>query len=233
MVAPVHAVIELDIDLGEHDGEPDELFGLAHRVNIACGGHAGDERSMTTALHHARSHGAGIGAHPSYPDRERFGRVTMAMTPDALHDSIHAQCTTLRTLATQHELIVGHTKLHGALYHDANRDPALARTTLEAILSALGNATIIGPHEGHFPASARALGLRYLREGFADRRYLPDGSLAPRTQADALITDPALAAAQAAELARSDRFDILCVHADTPGAAAIARAVRHALEVAR
>lgn len=223
------ARVVLNIDAGEHDDEPDALFGLAHALNVACGGHAGDEASMARVLAACRAHGIRAGAHPSYPDREGFGRATMRLAPDALARSLTDQCARLAAIAARLGVPVAHAKLHGALYHDANRDPALAALAVRAIVSALGRITIVGPPAGALSQFCAREGLPYEREGFADRAMRSDGTLVPRGEPGALITDPDLAAAQALRLAR-EGHDTLCVHADTTGALAIARAVRQALD---
>jgi len=205
----VASAVTLNIDLGELPDEPEELYRLATVVNIACGGHAGDEASMRRAVALARASGARIAAHPSYPDRENFGRKTMAMEPEALARSIDDQCRALAAIAGSLELV----KPHGALYHDLARDPALAAV----VLRPLGNVAIVGP-----PGAPYAT----ITEGFADRGY--DGEhLKPRGTPGALIEDPARAAEQALSLV--GRVQTICVHGDTPNAVPIASAVRAAL----
>ena len=218
----------LNLDAGEHDDEPPELWALFDVINVACGGHAGDARSMSRVASFCAGAQIQVGAHPSYPDREGFGRRTLPMEPAALSATVRDQCAALAEVAREHGLAVGWLKPHGALYHDAAARPAVARAVLEGAVAALGDAiAVIGPPAGWFRTEASALGLRYAREGFADRARRPDGSLVPRSQAGALITDPAAAAVQARALARD--VDTICVHADTPGALAIARAVREAV----
>ncbi len=211
----------LELDAGENDDEPEELWRLFDAVDIACGGHAGDATSMARVLRCCADHGIRVGAHPSYPDREHFGRRTIAMAPAALAAAIAQQCAVLAALARDHGLVVEFVKPHGALYHDAAADLAIARAVVAGV--AAHDVAIIGPPYG----ALRDLAPRYLREGFADRRTRADGTLVPRSEPDALITDPAAAVARARDLAPT--IDALCVHADTPGALAIARAVHQAL----
>jgi UPF0271 protein len=224
-----------EIDAGEHDDEPEELWALADVLNVACGGHAGDEASMArvAAFCAARARPVSsnprprIGAHPSYPDREYFGRRTIRLSEDSLVETIAQQCGELARIAGDVRWI----KPHGALYHDAAAQPELARAVVRGVIAALGqNVAVIGPPVGALRDAADAAGLPYLREGFADRGVRGDGSLVPRGEPGALVTDPARAAAQAIALAASGGVDALCVHADTPGALAIARAVREALD---
>lgn len=201
------------------------MYAAAHLANVACGGHAGDRASVARAVERARAHGAQLGAHPSYPDREGFGRRPMALSPEALAAAIREQGALFASIAR-----AAHVKMHGALYHAIDRDEGLARVVLEACRETLGEVTVLGPPGGATERAARALGMGFLREGFADRGLLPDGSLVPRGMPGALIEDPSAAAAQAQRLAESGRFDVLCVHGDGAHAAEIARAVREALD---
>jgi UPF0271 protein len=219
----------LELDAGESPDEPEELWALADVLAIACGGHAGDPASMARVLAFVAAHPPlGAGAHPSYPDRAGFGRRTVAIAPDALADEVAEQCATLGGIARAHGLDVGWVKPHGALYHDAAARPELAEAIVRGATRGLGTGiTLIGPPAGALRDAAAAAKLAYLREGFADRGTRADGSLIPRGEPGALVTDPARAAANAAALA--GQVDAICVHADTPGALDIARAVRGAL----
>lgn len=222
-------VVLLNLDAGERDDETEELWAPCDLLSIACGGHAGDEQSMTRVVAYcARRRRPAIGAHPSYPDREGFGRRTIEISSQALRDSVAAQCAALATVAAAHGARVRYVKPHGALYHDAARELSSASAVLIGARQALGSdIVVIGPPRGVLHDAALDLGLAYLREGFADRATRPDGSLVPRSEPGALITEPAAAAARARELA--GEVDTICVHGDTPDAIAIVRAVREAL----
>jgi UPF0271 protein len=218
----------MNLDAGEHDDEPEELWALFDVLNIACGGHAGNAASMDRVVRWCVASGRTIGAHPSYPDRPGFGRRTMAIEPEALAQAVAEQCAALAAIAREHGRTVAYVKPHGALYHDVARSDVLAGAVVGASAQALGDeVVVVGPQAGALRDAATARGLRYASEGFADRRMRDDGSLVPRTEPGALITDPAAAAAQARLLAV--RFDTICCHADTPGALAIAAAVHQAL----
>lgn len=222
--------LSLNIDLGELPDEPDELYSIATMVNIACGGHAGDLNSMRRAVDLALTTGAKIAAHPSYPDRENFGRKSMVITITKLAYSLRAQIFRLNLIADYMGGSVFAVKPHGALYHDAAELGVVAEifiTVLETLVDT--KFAIVGPPRGFLKEKALERGFTYLQEGFADRTYLPDGLLVPRSSPNALLTDPDEAAAQALRLARNGRFDTLCVHGDTPNALAVARAVRKAL----
>jgi UPF0271 protein len=225
--------VELNVDLGELPGEPAELFALATTANVACGGHAGDTASMARAISFSMTRGTRVAAHPSYPDRAGFGRTSLAMDPAALAASVEAQCAALAAIARKLGYPVTRVKPHGAVYHDAARDPALAAAVLEGAARGLGVAAadlvVTGPPQGALLAAAKRAGAAYVREGFADRAYRADGTLVPRSEAGALITDPEAAARQALALARSGTIETVCVHGDTRDAVAIASRVRDAL----
>ncbi len=228
-------MIELSADLGEGSPGEDEIWPLIQRANVACGGHVGDAGSMRAAAELSRQHNVLLGAHPSYPDRNNFGRESMRMAPAALHASLVAQLAALRAFAPLH-----HIKPHGALYNDAHRDVALARLIVNAMRDVDPALAIVAPDHSRMAAAAREAGTRVIAEAFADRRYEPDGSLTPRSIAGSTLSIEE-AAAQATLLARESsviardgshiqvRFDTLCVHADMPGAADRLRAIRMTL----
>jgi UPF0271 protein len=221
----------LNIDLGELPAEDERLYALAHVANIACGGHAGDDASMRRALESCARHGTRAGAHPSYEDREGFGRQALDVPPEVLRGQVAAQCARLARLASGPGVPVRYAKPHGALYHAANASPALARAVVDGVVEALGRGvTLIGPGTGALRDAARQAGLAYAREGFADRGTRPDGSLIPRGQPGAVLTDAALARENTVRLATGGTVDTLCVHGDTPGAVELAREVRATLD---
>jgi UPF0271 protein len=221
-------VIDISADLGEGAPGEDEIWPLVTSANVACGGHVGDDASMADAARRAREHGVRLGAHPSYPDRDNFGRVSMTIAPDELRASLVAQIESLRKHAPLH-----HIKPHGALYNDAHRDRALA----EVIIDAIGEMAIVCSDMSQMAAAARARGLRVIREAFADRRYEADGSLMSRKLPGSLLTVEE-AAAQAALLASEHvviardgtripiDFDTICIHADMENAVERLRAIR-------
>lgn len=207
--------VTLNIDLGELPDEPEELYRLATVVNIACGGHAGDEASMKRAVALARASGATVAAHPSYPDRANFGRKTISMSSFEVAFQVHEQLCALAAIAGPFAIV----KPHGALYHDMASNPDLADMVCAGIRRALGDRVdIVGP-----PGAAYAT----IFEGFADRGYDGDKLIA-RGRPGAVIEDPAHAAKQA--LALVGRVQTICVHGDNPNAVGVAFAVRDALE---
>ena len=239
--------VDLNSDLGEGAGTDAALMPLITSANIACGGHAGNDNTMRAAIELAMKNGVVVGAHPGYPDRERFGRVPLEMDPRELIEAVRRQIDAIAGIASRLGARVAHVKAHGALYNQAERDPAVARNILFGIQAASGGHELVvfAPPDSAMYAEAKAMGMKAAREGFIDRAYEPDGTLRPRTIAGALVTDPAAAAAQALAFLRDGgvtttdgsflklEVDTLCIHGDTPGAAEIALAVREALRSAK
>jgi 5-oxoprolinase (ATP-hydrolysing) subunit A len=233
--------IDLNADVGE-GFDDDPLYDIVSSVNVACGGHAGDTDTMMRACDLAKARGVTIGAHPGYPDRETMGRATMTLPLTDIKALVLEQIETLTRVARRHLSAIKHVKPHGALYNEAAVDPVLALTIAEAVREAHPMLRLVGLAGSSLPAAGREMKLAVGDEAFADRRYLKDGTLAPRVRADALIEDPSAAAAQAVALAQGRPIETvdgtsftvqattICVHADTPGALEIARAVRAALE---
>lgn len=235
--------IDLNADVGE--GMDDAaLLPFLTSANVACGLHAGGPAVMDRTVALALERGVGIGAHPGYPDRENFGRTNMDLPPDELRAVILYQLGALDALVRARGGMLRHVKAHGALYNRAAKDPALARSFAEAVRAFRAGLLVVGLAGSAQLEAARAAGLPAAGEAFADRRYLPDGSLMPRSQPGAVLHNPAEAAAQALQIARERSVtaaggarvaleaQTLCLHGDTPGAVEIARAVRSALEAA-
>ncbi len=210
-------LVDLNLDLGELPSEPAELYGLATVVSIACGGHAGGLASMARAISFAMARGTKIAARPSYPEGANAG--------EALAGSIEQQCKALQSIARKLGFPAAIVKPHGALYHDAASDPAIARALLDGAARGLGreDLTVVGPPQGALLDEAKRRGVRYAREGFADRASGAEGTLIVR------ITDRAVVVRQAVALASSGTIEVISVHADTAGAALIAGDVREAL----
>ena len=226
--------IDLNCDMGELEDAALEaaLMPYITSANIACGGHAGDEATMRRTARLALNHGVCIGAHPSYPDRANFGRFEMAMTPDAIEAEVRSQIERLeRALASLAGASIAHVKPHGALYNVAARDRDIARAIGAAVAAWNPRAVLFGLAGSSALKVWRDMGLAVAAEAFADRRYEPDGSLRSRKFADALITDPREAAAQAARFARDGDAQTICVHSDTPHALEILIACRKALRL--
>ena len=238
-------MIELSCDLGEASEENGraverELWTLTDAANVACGGHAGDDASMREAARIAAGRGIILGAHPSYPDRENFGRVSMKLHPKELRRALIHQLSTFAAIAAKEDVAVQRVKAHGALYNDAHRDRELAELLAEVVKSIDESLSIVAGDTSEMALSARERGLHVIREAFVDRRYMPDGSLVSRRDPDALLSveeaagQAVLLATKRQVIARggtplSLEFDTLCIHADTPQAVERARAVRERL----
>jgi 5-oxoprolinase (ATP-hydrolysing) subunit A len=213
--------MNVNSDLGEAIGSDREILTSIDSANVACGIHAGSATETIRTVRLCRELGVEVGAHPGFDDRQNFGRVEVPLAPDDLADLVRFQVGAIAALAP-----IGYIKAHGALYHYCQANPdaadALARVAAEFETGLMGQPGF------EILAACRRAGVPGYREGFADRAYLPDGRLAPRTQAGSVL-EPERAAEQAIRLARSGDFDTICVHGDSPGAAQVARAIREAL----
>ena len=230
--------IDLNADLGEGGDGDAAILDVVTSASIACGFHAGDPALMLRTSRAARAAGVRIGAHPSYPDREGFGRRDMEVDPEELSAAIAYQIGALEGLAALGSASVAFVKAHGALYNRAAHDPAVAR----ALIAAAGGRPLLVLAHSSLADRARDSGLAVYSEAFADRRYQPDGTLAPRSMAGAVLEDPEEIAAQAVALATGTAVETtdgggltvdcqsICVHGDSPGGVRAARTARSALE---
>jgi UPF0271 protein len=221
-----------------------ELMRHITSANIACGGHAGDAESMRHTIEFAKKLNVAIGAHPSYPDRANFGRTESVMDPQDLELCVREQILALRRVAEGFGARLAHVKPHGALYHAANRDREVARAIGRTVVSVDPGLILVGQAASPSLDVWRELGLRCAGEAFADRTYERDGTLRSRTLAGALLDDPERAGRQALDIAVDHRVtaadgfelaisaDTICIHSDTPNAAAIARSVKEQLKAA-
>lgn len=239
--------LDLNCDMGEGFGAwsmGDDAALLEHvtSANIACGFHAGDPRSMRRTVALAIQKKVAIGAHPSLPDLQGFGRRSMSVNADEVRDLVIYQIGALDAFARALGGRLTHVKPHGALYNMAARDRSLARAIAEAVKAFDATLILFGLSGSELPRAGQAAGLRVASEVFADRAYLSDGSLAPRSRPDAMIRDVATALAQVRRMIRDgcvrsvDNIDVpihadtLCIHGDQPGAVEFARQIRAALE---
>lgn len=239
--------IDLNLDAGESaesfaNGTEEALYRLVSSVNVACGGHAGDEPSMREAVRLARKNDLAIGAHPSYPDRPGFGRKRLEISHGELVASLKSQIKALEAVAASEGARLSHVKPHGALYNVAASDEATAEAIIEAVKSVDSTLIVVGLAGSRFLELCNAKGLRAESEAFVDRGYERDGSLRARSKPDALIEDPAKAAARAIALAKGEKIEsvhgdliqisatTLCMHGDTPNCLSTAHAVVAALK---
>lgn len=231
-------IIDLNADLGEGGPVDRELLDLVTSANVACGFHAGDPTSMLETCSEAVARGVRVGAHPSYADREGFGRRAVSVEPATLAAGLAYQVGAFAAVARAAGTSGSHIKLHGALYNEAAADRRVAVQVVEALapfglpMLALAGSALVDV--------ARAMGVTVFSEGFADRAYAEDGTLLPRQQPGAVLEDPEAVAAQALGLVQGRvetpsgsvaevEVDSICIHGDTPGALELARRIRRTL----
>jgi len=234
--------VDINADLGEGSGHDEELFELISSANIATGFHAGDSDSMHGAITTAKKHGVAVGAHPSFFDRENFGRKELKISTPEIFDAVAYQLGVFQAIASAVGVQPNHVKPHGALYNMAVRDQELADSIARAIGSVDPQLILFAPDKSELARAGDAHGLQIAREIFADRNYLNDGWLVPRTRPDALLRDPNEAAQRVLRMLREGkvrsveggdvdvRGETICVHGDTPGAVEFARELRSQLD---
>lgn len=232
--------IDFNCDLGE-GGDDAAVLPYISSASIACGFHAGDPPLMQRTIRLCIEHGVAIGAHPSLADRENFGRRAMAISSGEAYALVLYQVGALAALANAAGTRLQHVKPHGALYNMAAADTALAEAIARAVRDADDRLILFGLAGSALTAAGERLGLRVAHEVFAERRYEADGTLTPRSHADAQIDDAGSAVAQVRQILREGsvtartgerialRADTLCLHGDRPDAAAFARALRESL----
>ena len=241
--------VDLNSDLGESFGawsmgDDAALLRLVSSANVACGFHAGDASTMLATCREAAANGVTVGAHVSYRDLAGFGRRSMDVPPGELRDEVLYQLAALHGLARVAGTAVRYVKPHGALYNRIVRDVAQANAVVDAVAAFDPTLALLGLAGSAVERAAGEAGLRFVREAFVDRGYRADGSLVPRTEPGAVLSDETEIAARAVRMVTEGRVvaadgsdipvtvDSLCVHGDTPGAVAMARAVREALAAA-
>lgn len=238
--------IDLNSDIGELKGDQgraldEEILCVVSSCNIACGGHAGDAETMRYTLRAAKKQNVLAGAHPSYPDRQNFGRQSMEITLDDLRSSLTSQIEMLITIAEDEGVTITHLKAHGALYNDAANAPELASLVCECAKDFNIRHVFFLP-ESCGAEAARNLGLKSINEGFVDRLYEDNGRLTSRSLPKAVHSEASLVIDQAIQLATGKPVttrqgtelvlpvDTLCLHGDTSGAAEMASGIRKSLE---
>jgi UPF0271 protein len=241
--------IDLHADAGEGFGawslgEDETLIPLVSSVNVACGFHAGDPRTIERAVALAVAAGTAVGAHPGYPDLVGFGRRELAMSPDDLEAAVVYQVGAVAAFARDAGTVLRHVKPHGALYNRAAVDRVTADAVARAVRRVSPTLILVGLAGSALIAAGAQAGLSTAGEAFPDRAYESDGTLRARRHPDSLIVDPAVVAARAIAFARDGAVTTvdggslainaatLCIHGDTPGATDRARAIRGALEAA-
>jgi len=234
--------IDLNCDMGENIGNDDDIMPYISSANIACGFHAGDENSMQRTIRLAKRYSVAVGVHPSWKDREGFGRHEMSLPVEEVESLILYQLGALYAIAKAEGVELLHVKPHGALYNMAARDPALAEAVGHGILAADSSLFLFAPARSALARAGEAAGLRVAREVFADRNYQADGTLVPRSQPNAILHEPEAAAERVLRMLREGlvravdgseipiETDTICIHGDTPEAVEFAQKLRAALE---
>lgn len=238
--------VDLNADMGESFGpwvmgRDADLLEIVTSANIACGQHAGDWDVMAQTMALAEERGVGIGAHPGFADIQGFGRQRIQMPLDSLGNLIRYQLGAAQAIAMAHGTAVRHLKMHGAMANMAAENLDMARACYKAVLSVAPDITIMVLAGTAQEAAARELGCNTACEIFADRAYNDDATLVDRRLDGAVIHDPAEASRRVLDMVRAGaiitqsgkrlpmRIDTICLHGDTEGAVAIARAVRDGL----
>jgi UPF0271 protein len=235
--------LDLNADVGEGLAAADAaLLQLITSANIACGLHAGDPHTMRATVAMAARQGVAVGAHPGFDDREGFGRRPMQLSSAELADLLLYQLGALDAIARAEGVDLHHVKPHGALYNQAERDEAMAVGIIAGVRAFDPQLRLVGRAGSAMAQAAAALDHPFTAEAFADRRYRADGSLVPRSEPGAVLTDPAEVAAQVRRLVTDGEvvsgdgtrvavaFETLCLHGDTPGAAALGARIRQELD---
>jgi UPF0271 protein len=233
--------IDINADLGEGDAFDRELLMLVSSANISCGAHAGSPQDIKQAIGWALENGVIIGAHPSYPDRDHWGRRSLSLSAEELRATLMSQLQWLETQVRELGGQLRHIKPHGALYNDAARNAQLAGQIAACVKSFDPSLILVGLAGGHLLNAGERAGLRVAAEAFVDRRYQADGSLVPRSHPLALIESEEEALNQALAFANhlpitavdgsliSIKADTLCIHGDSDHALQFASVVKSAL----
>ncbi len=239
--------VDLNCDMGESTtsqkiGDDESIMPFISSANIACGFHGGDPQVIAATIDLAKRYQVAIGAHPSFPDLENFGRKEMALDPEGIRNLIIYQVSALKGLAASMNARLTHVKPHGALYNMAARRQDYAEAIANAVMTIDPNLVLFGLAGSKMLSTAAEIGLTTCAEVFADRSYQDDGLLTPRTQPGAMIKDVQQSVQQVVGMVKEGRVrsmngrwielkaDTICIHGDTPGAADYAKAIRLGLE---
>jgi len=232
--------VDLNADLGEGSGSDRQLLQLVTSANIACGFHAGDAQTMLQSVRWALESGVAIGAHPSFPDRENFGRTAMQLPPETVYAQVIYQTGALKAMVESEGGKLAHVKPHGMLYNQAAVDAQLADAITRAVKAVDASLILVGLANSELIRAAERLGLAARQEVFADRGYQANGTLVPRSQPGAMIDNELQAIQQTLNMVQHGkvlsisgnevavRADSVCLHGDGAHALAFARRLREA-----
>lgn len=235
-------IIDINCDLGEGSGNDELIMPFISSANIACGYHAGDEETMRDTIRLCKKYNVAVGAHPSFADKENFGRTDMQLHPGEIYELIIKQINCLEKIAEENDVPVHHVKPHGALYNMAARDKTLAPFVALAILDTNTNYILYGLSGSYLIKEGKNLGVKTTNEVFADRTYNDDGSLTSRSRAGALIEDVEKAVAQVLQMIKEGTVtsihgkkipilaETICIHGDGEHAVEFARSINKALK---
>jgi 5-oxoprolinase (ATP-hydrolysing) subunit A len=233
--------VDLNCDMGEGFPHDEQLMKFVSSINIACGFHAGDTTVMRKTVDFAVNAGVAIGAHPSFRDLENFGRKEIRISPDEVTDIVFYQILNMKSICEDFGVKLRHVKPHGALYNQAAKDAKIAAAIAEAVKQLDENLILYGLANSYLISEAEKIGLRTASEVFADRTYEADGSLTPRSEANALITDVNLSLAQVLEMVQHQQVtatngeivkikaETICIHGDGENALEFAKEIKRLL----
>ncbi|HLP35681.1 5-oxoprolinase subunit PxpA [Lacibacter sp.] len=236
--------IDLNCDLGEGLTTDEQIIPLISSANIACGYHAGDVDTMKRTIELCLQYNVAIGAHPSWPDKEYFGRTEMQKTAEEIYNIVTAQLLLIAQIAKEQGVKLHHVKPHGALYNQSAKDRTISAAIAKAVYDFDSSLIMFGLSGSISLAEAVALGLQTAHEVFSDRTYQDDGSLTPRSQPNALITDEQTSLQQILQMINSNtvtsvtgkiinlKADTICIHGDGSNAVAFAKIISYALKQA-
>ena len=234
--------IDINCDMGEDIGNDELIMPYISSANIACGYHAGDENTMKRTVELCKKYSVAVGAHPSFPDRENFGRTDMLLHPGEIYEMIIKQINCLEKIASEADVPVHHVKPHGALYNMASRDRSLAPFVALAIMDTNSKYILYGLSGSYLVKEGKSLGLKTASEVFADRTYKNDGSLTSRNKPGALIEDADKAIAQVLQMVKEGTVtsitgkktpivaETICIHGDGKHAVEFAKAIHDTLK---
>lgn len=229
---------DLNCDMGEGIGNDELIMPCITSANIACGYHAGDENTMHQTILLAQKYKVNIGAHPSFFDRQNFGRTEIKSSLQEVCELVFKQIKILQKIAADNNAALHHVKPHGALYNMAAKDKVLARSIAQAVKDCDENLVLFGLSNSFLISEAKAFGVKTASEVFADRTYQDDGNLTPRTQPHALIEDTDEAIQQVLMMVKHGKVktvsgkeisvvaDTICIHGDGKNAVEFAKAIK-------
>ena len=234
-------LFDVNCDMGEGIGNDELIMPYITSANIACGYHAGDEETMRQTILLAKKYNVNIGAHPSFLDRENFGRREINKSPKEVYELVSAQINLLQKIADDNQATLHHVKPHGALYNMAAKDKVLAQAIAKAVKDIDENLILFGLSNSFLISEAKAIGLKTASEVFADRTYRDDGSLTPRSQPNAMIENVDEAIQQVLMMVKQQKVkpvsgkeipivaETICIHGDGKNAVEFAKEIRNTL----